>query len=232
MNNIYKYEMHLHTCPCSGGGKDLRQHIDDLISKGFCGAVVTNHFYYGDNRIDRELPWEEFVDAYRQDYLYGLEYAREVDFDLLFGLEEHVGNGREILLYGITPELIAAHPELKKAPAEKYAEVIHAAGGLVYQAHPFRARQYVSRPYPLECLDILDGIEVYNASNESEWNESAQRLADELNLACVAGSDAHKIQTAGRAGIATKERMRTNEDLVRVLKSRDYIILKNDQIKQ
>ena len=232
MNNIYKYEMHLHTCPCSGGGKDLRQHIDDLMSKGFCGAVVTNHFYYGDNRIDRELPWEEFVDAYRQDYLYGLEYAREVDFDLLFGLEEHVGDGREILLYGITPELIAAHPELKKAPAEKYAEVIHAAGGLVYQAHPFRARQYVSRPYPLECLDMLDGIEVYNASNEPEWNESAQRLADELNLACVAGSDAHKIQTAGRAGIATKERMRTNEDLVRVLKSRDYIILKNDQIKQ
>ena len=232
MNNIYKYEMHLHTCPCSGGGKDLRQHIDDLMSKGFCGAVVTNHFYYGDNRIDRELPWEEFVDAYRQDYLYGLEYAREVDFDLLFGLEEHVGNGQEILLYGITPELIAAHPELKKAPAEKYAEVIHAAGGLVYQAHPFRARQYVSRPYPLECLDMLDGIEVYNASNEPEWNENAQRLADELNLACVAGSDAHKIQTAGRAGIATKERMRTNEDLVRVLKSRDYIILKNDQIKQ
>ena len=225
---IYKYEMHLHTCPCSGGGRDLREHIDDLMSKGFCGAVVTNHFYNGDNRIDRELPWEEFVDAYRQDYLYGLEYARQVDFDLFFGLEEHVGGGREILLYGITPELIASHPELKQAPAEKYAEVVHSAGGLVYQAHPYRARAYVTRPYPLECLDLLDGIEVYNASNEPEWNESAQRLADELNLACIAGSDGHKIQSAGRAGIATKERIRSNEDLVRVLKSRDYAILRNE----
>ena len=224
---IYKYEMHMHTCPCSGGGKDIREHIDDLIEKGFCGAVVTNHFYKGDNRIDRSLPWEEFVDAYRQDYLYGLEYAKEKDFDLLFGLEEHIDGGREILLYGITPELIEAHPELKKAPAELYAEVVHSAGGLVYHAHPFRAREYVKKPYPLECLDMLDGIEVYNAGNEEEWNESARKLAEELDLACVSGSDAHKIGTAGRGGIATRERMRTNEDLVRVLKSRDYTILRN-----
>ena len=222
----YKYEMHLHTCPCSGGGRDIREHIDDLMAKGFCGAVVTNHFFAGDNRIDRELPWKEFVDAYRQDYLYGLEYAREKDFDLLFGLEEHVGCGQEILLYGITPELIAAHPELKRAPAEAYVEVVHSAGGLVYQAHPYRARQYVSKPYPLECLDMLDGIEVYNAGNEEEWNESARKLAVELDLACVSGSDAHKIGTGGRGGIAAGERMRTNEDLVRVLKSRDYTILR------
>ena len=82
-NGIYKYEMHVHTSPCSGGGRDIRDHIDDLMEKGYSGMVVTNHFYRGDNRIDRELPWEEFVDAYRQDYLYGLEYANEVDFDLL-----------------------------------------------------------------------------------------------------------------------------------------------------
>ena len=224
-NGIYKYEMHVHTSPCSGGGRDIRDHIDDLMEKGYSGMVVTNHFYRGDNRIDRELPWEEFVDAYRQDYLYGLEYANEVDFDLLFGLEEHVGNGQEILLYGITVDDIAAHPELKGAPAEKYAEVIHSVGGLVYQAHPYRARHYVSCPFPLDCLDELDGIEVYNAGNEPEWNESAKQLAKEKNLACVAGSDAHKRGTGGRAGIATKERMRNNADLVRVLKSRDYTVL-------
>lgn len=224
-NHIYKYEMHIHSSPCSGGGRDIREHIDELISKGYSGMVITNHFFLGDTRIDRNLPWEEFVDAYRQDYLRGLEYGRELDFDLLFGLEEHVGNGQEILLYGITPELIAAHPELKRASAEKYAEVVHSAGGLVYQAHPYRARYYVKAPFPLECLDLLDGIEVYNAANEPEWNESAQHLADELGLACVAGSDGHT--TAGHAGIAVKERIRNNDDLVRILKGREYTILRN-----
>ena len=224
---IYKYEMHVHTCPCSGGGKDIREHIDDLIAKGYSGMVVTNHFCAGDNRIDRALPWEDFVDAYRQDYLYGLEYAEKLDFDLLFGLEENVGNGREILLYGITPELIESHPELKRASAEKYAEVVHAAGGLVYQAHPYRAREYISKPYPLECLDLLDGIEVYNAGNEPEWNESARSLADEKGIACVAGSDGHKIGSAGRAGIAAKERIGCNADLVRILKNKEYEIFIN-----
>ena len=224
----YKYEMHMHTRPCSGGGGNMCEHIDDLIKKGYSGAVVTNHFYNGDNRIDRSLSWEDFTEPYRQDYVLGLEYARTVDFDLLFGLEEHVGNGQEILIYGITPEVIKAHPELKTASAERYAEIIHAEGGLIYQAHPYRARSYVSRPYPLECLNMLDGIESYNAGNEPEWNEQAKALADKLDLACVGGSDAHKVGTAGRAGIASCERIKSNEDLVRILKSREYTVLENE----
>ena len=226
-NRVYKYEMHLHTCPCSGGGEDIREHIDDLIAKGFSGAVVTNHFFNGDNRIDRSLSWEDFTDAYRQDYLYGLEYAREVDFDLIFGLEEHVGEGREILIYGVSADDIAAHPELKSCSVERYAEIIHSLGGLVYQAHPYRVRSYITRPEPLECLDKFDGIEVFNAANDPEWNESAQRLADEFSLGCVAGSDAHGIGSAGRAGIAAGERIRSNADLVRILKSREYTVVKN-----
>ncbi len=225
---IYKYEMHIHTSPCSGGGSDIREHIDKLIEKGYSGMVVTNHFYAGDTRIDRDLPWEDFVDAYRQDYLYGLEYANERDFDLLFGLEEHVGGGQEILIYGITPELIAEHPELKNASAETFAEVVHTAGGLVYQAHPYRARWYISAPFPLECLDKLDGIEVYNSGNDPEWNESAQKLAQERGLACVAGSDGHSVASAGRSGITASERIRSNEDLIRILKSGEYTIFVNE----
>ena len=228
VNAMYKYEMHIHSRPCSCGGARITSHIDALIEKGYSGMVITNHFYAGDNTIDRSLPWEEFVDAYRQDYLTGLAYAKEKDFDLLFGLEEHVGGGQEILLYGVTPELIEAHPELKMASAEKYAEIVHAAGGLVYQAHPYRARAYVERPFPLECLAELDGIEVYNAANEPEWNESARQLAERLDLAVIGGSDGHSASTAGRSGIETEERIRTNGDLVRILKSRRYRVLRGE----
>ena len=224
----YKYEMHIHTRPCSGGGSDIREHIDELIKKGYSGMVVTNHFYAGDNRIDRKLPWEDFVDAYRQDYICGLEYAKERDFDLLFGLEEHVGGGQEILIYGITPELIAEHPELKRASAEAFAEVVHSAGGLVYQAHPYRARDYIRKPFPLECLDKLDGIEVYNAGNEPEWNESARIFAEERGIPCVAGSDGHSVASAGRAGIAVGERIGDNEELIRILKSGEYTVFVNE----
>lgn len=225
---IYKYEMHIHTCPCSGGGSDIRDHIDALIKKGYSGMVVTNHFYNGDTRIDKDLPWKDFVDAYRQDYLYGLEYARKLDFDLLFGLEEQVGNGQEILIYGISADFIEAHPELKPGNAEKYAELVHQAGGLVYQAHPYRDRFYIASPFPLDCLDKLDGIEVYNACNQPEWNESARKLAEEKGLKCIGGSDGHSTETAGNSGIAARERIRTNEDLVRILKSGEYTVIINN----
>lgn len=223
----YKYEMHLHTCPCSGGGGDIRLHIDDLLKKGYSGAVVTNHFYNGDNRIDKALPWEDFVDAYRQDYLYGLEYAQKVGFDLLFGLEEHVGNGQEVLIYGLSVDLFASHPEFKDATVEQYAEIVHSEGGLIYQAHPYRARNYIISPFPLDCLNILDGIEVYNAENEPLWNQQAQQLADELGLACIGGSDGHYIGSGGRSGIAAKERIKSNDDLIKILKSREYTVLRN-----
>ena len=227
-DRVYKYEMHIHTCPCSGGGADIREHIDALIEKGYSGMVVTNHFYNGDNRVDKTLPWQKFVDAYRQDYLYGLEYAKTKDFDLLFGLEEHVGNGQEILIYGITPDLITAHPKLKGATAKTYAQIVHAAGGLVYQAHPYRARAYVKAPYPLDCLDCLDGIEVYNAANEPSWNEKAQRLATDLGLAVIGGSDGHSVDSAGRSGIATKERIKDNQKLVEILKSGAYTVVRDE----
>lgn len=220
----YKYEMHLHTFPCSGGGGDIRLHIDDLLKKGYSGAVVTNHFYNGDNRIDKALPWEDFVDAYRQDYLYGLEYAQKVGFDLLFGLEEHVGNGQEVLIYGLSVDLLTSHPEFKDATVEQYAEIVHSEGGLIYQAHPYRARNYIISPFPLDCLNILDGIEVYNAENEPLWNQQAQQLADELGLACVGGSDGHCIGSGGRSGIAAKERIKSNDDLIKILKSREYTV--------
>ncbi len=223
---MFQYDMHVHTCPCSGGGSDIRKHIDALIEKGFAGMVVTNHFYYGDNRIDRKLPWDRFVDAYRQDYLYGLSYARERDFDLLFGVEEHVGDGREILIYGVTPDFLSAHPELKMASAEVYAEAVHAAGGMVFQSHPYRASRYVRKPFPLECLDVMDGIEVYNQANDPAWNESAKALAEKEGFLVVAGSDAHDTDAA-RAGIAANERIRTNEDLVRILKSGAYTVVCN-----
>ena len=223
----YKYEMHSHTSPLLGGCGDICDFIDALIERGFAGMVVTNHFIHGDSKLDKSMPWEEYVDYYRQDYLTGLAHANERDFDLLFGIEEGVAPGKEVLIYGITPDFLTEHPELRTADVAKYAEEVHAAGGMLYQAHPYRARSYIPDPTPLDCLEILDGIEVYNASNEESWNDSAQELADKLNLACVAGSDAHAAKWVGRGGIAAKERIRTNEDLVRILKSRDYVILKN-----
>lgn len=216
---MYKYEMHIHSCPCSNGGDDIIDHIDTLISKGYAGMVITNHFYHGDTGISRSLPWSEFVGYFRDDFERGQKYAKAHDFDLLFGIEEGVGYGKEILIYGITPEFLESNPCLRDAGTKEYVRLVHEAGGVVFQAHPYRDRFYITDPGPIDELDILDGIEVYNAGNTDEDNAKATVLAKEKGLRCTAGSDGHSTGSAGRAGIITYARIRTNKDLAYTLKS-------------
>ena len=222
---MFKYEMHCHS-RCSGGGDDIVNHIEALRKKGFSGMVITNHFFRGDTKVSRALPWAEFIDAYRGDYEKGKKIAKLYDFDLLFGIEEHIGDGREVLVYGITPDFLYTHPEIKRADINDFVALVHRAGGLVFQAHPFRDRWYIANPTPLAELPILDGFEVYNAGNHDDENLKAEEFAKLKSCRLIAGSDAHSSKDAGRAGIISNVRLRTEKELVSCLKSGNYRILK------
>ena len=222
---MFKYEMHVHSKP-SGGGDDIVNHIEALRKKGFSGMVITNHFFRGDTKISRTLPWNEFVDAYAEDYEKGKKIAKLYDFDLLFGIEEHIGDGREVLVYGITPDFLYTHPEIKRAEINDFVALVHKAGGLVFQAHPFRDRWYIAKPTPLDELPILDGFEVYNAGNHDDENQKAEEFSKSKTCRLIAGSDAHSSKDGGRAGIISNVRLRTEKELVACLKSGNYRIYK------
>ena len=217
---MFLYEMHLHTYPTSGGGAPIEEHIPVLMERGYQGCVITNHFYNGDTRVHRALPWRDFIRPYIEDYERAKKFAEHLDFDVLFGIEEQVGGGREVLVYGITPEFLLSHPELRHADVPTWARLVHEAGGVIFQAHPYRNRWYISTPGPHPDLAYLDGIEVYNAGNAPEENESAALLRERGDLATVAGSDGHSTASAGRAGILSPRRLRTEQDLAALLKAR------------
>ena len=220
--------MHIHSQPCSGGGDEIEKHIDELLRKGFAGMVITNHFYRGDTRIDRALPWGEFVAEYEKDFERARTYAKDKDFDVLFGIEEHIQEGNEVLVYGITPAFLRDRPQLKTVGVAEYAALVHEVGGLLYQAHPYRDRFYISHPYPFEEIALLDGVESYNAANQSEWNDKAEEFAVANGMAMIAGSDGHSYATGGRAGILSPIRIRDNETLVGVLKAGNYQLYKGE----
>ena len=222
----YKYQMHSHTVPCSHANMTSREFVTALYDGGYAGAVITNHFYNGDTGLDRAMSWEEFVKEYERDYLECKEAAKEYDLDMIFGLEEHVGGGLEVLIYGVTPEVIYAHPELIERNFKRWHDVITSHGGVVIQAHPFRERTYIAEPKVLP-LDCIDGIEVYNAGNKPPMNERAEAFAGEHpELILTSGADTHSTNTACCAGIECTERIRSEAELVRVLKSQSYKIIK------
>lgn len=222
---MYKYDLHVHTGPISNGGEEIENHINFLRKIGFSGMVVTNHFFGGDNKLDKTLPWEEFVGEYKKDYEKGKRLARLYDFDLLFGIEEHIEGGKEILVYGVSPEFLISHSELKNASLEEYVSIIHAGGGLVFQAHPFRDRWYIENGGIFENISLLDGIEIKNAGNREEENKKAEEYNKTHKLPVVAGTDSHSLRNLGKTGIFSPVRLKTNQDLVDLLKSGNYKII-------
>lgn len=220
---MFIYEMHQHTAACSAcAAADPKKTVRALKKAGFAGMVMTDHFYHGNTGVHRRLHWEDFVNAFKKAYLAAKAEGDRLDFDVLFGLEEGVGEGKEVLLYGITPAFLYEHPELRTADLEQLSALVHEAGGLVVQAHPFRVRDYIRRPWEELPSQHLDGIETYNAYNSDLENLRAAALAEREGLFAVAGSDAHFDTVPKRYGIACEHRIRTERALAAVLRDGDY----------
>ncbi|MBR4727278.1 MAG: PHP domain-containing protein [Clostridia bacterium] len=222
----YRYQMHCHTAPCSRcGHMSPAELTQGLLAAGYQGCVITNHFYYGNTGVDRAMPWAAFVRPYAEDYAQICACAAPYDLDILFGVEEGVGGGREILCYGLSPALIAAHPELRLCSAAQWHALAREAGGLILQAHPFRSRDYIELPGVLPPEEI-DGIEVFNFGNSDRDNaEAAACAAGHPEWITISGADAHTAEAVGLGGIETDRRIQTNEDLVEVLRSGRYRML-------
>ena len=95
----------------------------------------------------------------------------------------------------------------------------------MFQAHPFRDRWYISDPGPIDDIRLIDGIEVFNFGNINDENEKAKEFAEENGLRTIAGSDAHGPLDAGRTGILSPVRIRTEKELVSVLISGNYKLI-------
>lgn len=222
---MYLYELHQHTSAVSACAHETSEEVIRGLKKaGFAGVVMTEHFYHGNTAVRRHQAWEDFVRPYEAAYERAKKVAKKLDFDVLFGIEEGVGGGKEVLIYGITPAFLYAHPELRDIDLPALAALVRAEGGLVVQAHPFRVREYIRAPWEELPAEHLDGVEVHNACNDDLSNTRAQMFADKCGLLSIAGSDAHTASARGLAGIACAHRIRTERELADTLRDGDYTL--------
>lgn len=228
---FYKYEIHLHTSGCSDcGGSTAKEMVDAAKSAGYSGIVFSNHFYHGNTCIDRALPWKDFVEAYESDYLEAKEYGEKCDIDVLFGIEEAYRQGKEVLIYGISAEILKNTPDFLNMNLYQMAEFTRKNGGLICVAHPFRHRSYIPDPDTVPPYECFDAVEVYNAANSKEDNDAADKYADKFGLLKISGGDTHDTAHFGKAGIAFTERVKDDKTFVELIKNNKHKLIIDGEI--
>ncbi len=195
------------------------EYISRAIETGFAGMVFTNHFHRGNTAIDRDIPWKEFVEYYKRDWLLAKEEGDKHDIDVLFGIEEHYGKGKECLIYGVTPEALAECTDFPKMPIAEISSFVRSCGGFIVCAHPFRERGYITDPDEEPDMRYFDAVEVWNRGNDPKANDKAAEFVKKHNLAVIAGGDIHSVSGFGHSGIALPERVHNGSELAAALKA-------------
>lgn len=221
---LYKYETHCHCNRCSRCAHSTPEELVRAYSeKGFSGMVLTDHFIHGNHCVDPKLPWAQQMQQYYNAYLEAVEAAKGLDFDVIFGIEHAYGGGLEVLCYGIDLDFLVSNPDIPQLSIQEFSDRVHQVGGLMIHAHPYRwAGPELELP-----LDVLDGIEVYNAGNAPDKNVLALELAQKHRMIQTAGSDLHHIDEPklGTTGIALPYRIRNGQEFVNALKKNAHQLI-------
>lgn len=207
----YVYETHLHTRQGSKCGRATGAEMAKACKEaGYTGIIVTDHFFYGNTAVDRSLPWTDWVELYAKGYEDAKQMGDKIGLKVFFGWEAGY-SGTEFLVYGLDKEWLLNHPEIKDASVEEQYRLVHADGGIVVHAHPYREEFYIPqiRLYP----EYIDAVEAVNAChsgylshshNNPEFNVKALSYAKEYNFPMTAGSDVHGTELL-YGGMAFKE---------------------------
>ncbi|MBQ5335349.1 MAG: histidinol-phosphatase [Oscillospiraceae bacterium] len=187
---LYRWETHAHTAEGSACGRSsAAEMVRGAAAAGYDGIFITDHFYHGNTRPDRRLPWDRWVQEFRAGYEHARETGNNLGITVLFGWE-YSWKGNDFLTYGLSPEWLAAHPETVTFTAPEYLRLVRDAGAFIVHAHPFRQADYIEaiRLVP----ESVDAVEVYNGGNRTPAeNERAKWYAESYALPQTSGSDTH-----------------------------------------
>ena len=192
--------------------------------RGYSGIIVTDHFVNGNSHACcREGEWSERIHNYSKGYLAAKSAGEKYGLDVFYGFE-YFRDGDDFLVFGISEEFLLQNPGMDLWDMEFLAERVHEQGGLIFHAHPFRTAPYLhDKPINVRKQPIVDGIEVFNGSSHTNFNEKALNFAVSNGLLMSAGSDAHRIQGIN-SGIYLEERPNSVSELVGMIKNNRYTI--------
>lgn len=221
----YKYEIHAHCKEVSRCAViPVKELIEEYKKAGYSGIVLTDHYSPMTFNPSEFFNKKKAIDHYLRAYRDAKQYETE-DFTVLLGVElRFYATVNDYIIYGVSEEMLYELPFLLKTYIKKASRLFRERGCLFLQAHPFR--KMITRANPR----YLDGVEVFNGKASKEENDNALKWAEEIGAQVkTSGSDCHRKTGVGFGGIITEEPIKSNEDLIRILKSGNYKLIKKQR---
>ena len=220
-----RYETHCHTSAGSWCGKISPEDQAECYQKmGYAGICLTEHFPIS-KKFEIE-DWGEKVSLIEKSFLAAEKRGKEIGLQVFFAFE-YGYKGTDILTYGLGPDWLRAHPEIKEMRVEEYMQLAHDAGGFLVHAHPFRAAQYIKaiRLVP----NLTDAVEILNANRTDFENAEALHYAEAYGLKKSVGTDNHVGFNKRMCGIEVESRLENVGDVIESIRSGSFNVFDRAQ---
>ncbi len=211
----------------------------------YMGSVLDLHCHTVHGSPDSELSAAQLVEKARQtgltaccitehDKMWDKHHtetlSREFNVSFIRGMEVTTNLGH-MIVYGLDHYVSGIHD------AHALSRTVHARGGLMIVAHPFRKlllqlRYNANSPKAViptfeeacdfEVFKLVDEVEVLNGGTSDLENYFALRVARRLGFHGVSGSDAHSLHGVGRFTTVFYRDVTTVPELVTEVKAGRY----------
>ena len=219
----YKFELHCHSNPVSGCSDlppaELVQRCKDA---GANGLVLTNHAVWW----MKETSKEEWCARYLNDFVETKKAAEQLGLTALLGFEIHfMDSDNDYLVFGYGEDFIPTVYDWMDKTAKEFYDTFHSESCLMIQAHPNRNKMVEMD------RDCVDGYEVFNLhpGHNSRVADTA-RLHQKNGGVVTGGTDFHHRGHEGSLFTCFAEMPQDEKDLVRLLRSGDYVFMTADKI--
>ena len=219
---MFKTELHCHSNDISACARvDADIIIEKFTGAGYSTLVLANHFNSSTYTHNKCESWNEWIDKYIGAYNLLKEKAKG-KLNILLGMELRTNeNINDYLVFGVTEKFLRENENIFKMNIWDVHKLTSENGMLLIQAHPFRDSMTVTNP------KALDGVEVFNGHmGHDSRNDIAEAWANKFSLIKTSGTDFHYADVPANAGILTENEITTMDELVDVLKSGNYELVK------
>lgn len=219
----FKYDLHVHTkeiSPCAR--LSVEEIIDKYIEEGYSGLVLTEHFRKGYFRKCKREEWKEKTKEFFYSYDRGIEYCKDKDFYIGLGMEisfDHEKN--DYLVFGFEKEDYLKNEWMTEMELKDFYNKFKDKA-IIIQAHPHR-----NKHSKLADINYLHGVEINNQNPRHNNNNDLTKAVYEENprLIATGGSDVHEEEDLCRTGICTNKKITCDEELLRILRNKEFEII-------